>query len=104
MFEITIHTEQDYPNAFAKAEKERPWTTRCGDNEWRVVPRKLKDGSREHGKYVVRIRQWGKRVFADCVNVLTGEPCESTRSKGRFCYHCASVLRRCRQVQSRKAA
>lgn len=103
MIEITSQTEQDYANAFAKAEKEHPWVTRCGDNEWRVVPRKLKDGSREHSKYIVRTIQWGGRMFGDCVNVLTGEICDGHNYKG-CCYHIASALLHCRQVQNRKAA
>lgn len=103
IFEITSTIESDYPNAFAKAEKEKPWTTRKGDNEWRVVPRKLKDGSREHGKYVVRIVRWGGRMFGDCVNVITGETCKGHEHKG-CCYHLASALLHCRQIQSRRAA
>lgn len=103
MFQITSTIEQDFPNAFAKAEKERPWITRCGDNEWRVVPRKLKDGSREHGKYVVRFVQWGKRMFADCVNVITGEVCPGHYFNG-CCYHIAGTLKHEQKIQQRKAA
>lgn len=103
MIEITNSTESDYPNAFAKAEREKPWTTRKSANEWRVVPRKLRDGSREHGKYIVRFVKWGNKVFADCVNVLTGERCLGHAHKG-VCYHIASVLIRVRREESKRAA
>lgn len=103
MVEITPTIQDDYPNAFAKAETERPWITRCGDNQWRVVPRTLKNGSREHGKYVVRFVQWGKRIFGDCVNVLTGDVCDGYGYTG-FCYHLASAIKHCQKVESRKAA
>lgn len=103
MIEITDHVESDFPNAFAKAERDRPWVTRCGDNEWRVVPRTLKDGKREHGKYVVRFIQWGKRIFGDCVNVLTGEVCDGYGYTG-FCYHVASAVRHEQKMQTRRAA
>lgn len=77
MFEITEHIEQEEPNAFAKAERERPWVSRKRRLTKFVLFRaRLKDGSREHGKYVVLFAVWGKRYFADCINVLTGEPCK----------------------------
>lgn len=98
MFEITSTTQRDNPNAFAKAEREKPWISRKSVNEWRVVPRKLKDGSREHGKYIVRFVQWGGRVFGDCVNILTGERCKSRK----LCYHRAAALKHIQRLESRE--
>lgn len=103
MTEITPTIEADYPKAFAKAERERPWITQ-GKNagEHRVVPRKLKDGSREHGKYLVRTLQFGERLFADCVNMIDGKDCEGYHYTG-FCYHIAGKIKHCQRQESRAA-
>lgn len=92
MFLITPTIESDYPNAFAKAEREKPKVTRKSLNEWRV------------GNYLVRFTKFGRRIFADCVNVVSGEVCKSTLGKDRLCYHVGSVLIRVRREESRKAA
>ena len=91
MIEITNQTQEDYPNSFAKAEKEKPKVTRKSLNEGRV------------GNYLVRFTKFGRRIFADCVSVLTGETCLGHRHKG-CCYHMASALLHVRQVENRKAA
>lgn len=41
--------------------------------------------------YIVRIAKEGRRMLAECVNGVTGEPCQGFHHAGH-CYHLAKAL------------
>ena len=70
-----------------KALTEKPWVTRNRDGSYKVVPRTLKDGKREHGKYKLTVAQEDhKQVVTSCVDYRTNTPCLGFEHSG-YCYH-----------------
>src|SRR2546426_7279832 len=105
MIAIERNFRTTYASAVRKAVKERPWVHRIAADKYRVVPRKLRDGSREHGKYVVRFTL-DDGLWAECVNVVTGEECPAHQFE-RICYHVGAALihsERLGRKSERKAA
>jgi len=90
MVELT-NIEERAPKAFKKARTERPWVSRLSVDTFRVIPRTLKDGSREHGKYIVTFALVDGDLFAECVELRTGEQCPAHRF-GRVCYHIGAAI------------
>ncbi len=86
LIEITQTIEDEFPRTFAKARDEKPWISKLAVDTYRVVPR-----TADHGKYMVKFKLRHGRMFAECINLLTGEPCKSGLSH-RLCYHRAAAV------------
>lgn len=87
MIDIT-NIERDAPNAIDKARRERPFVTKIGDGEYKVVPRSYPKQKR---RVVFKLEDG--HLLADCSDYHTREGCPAVEY-GKICYHVAAGLLR----------
>lgn len=76
-------------NSFTKARRVKPRAYRRKTANYFAFT--IKSTSAGGSRYIVRIAVEARRVLAECVNAVTGEPCQGFHFTGH-CYHLGRAL------------
>lgn len=76
-------------NSFSKARRVKPRAYRRKTANYFAFT--IKSSRADGSRYLVRIAKEGRRIMAECVNIITNEPCQGFHYAGH-CYHLGRAL------------